>query len=88
MPPAARGTFLKNRPPGPPKKLFIMRTDDSKLGKLHGLAKQKFLGVRDPGTLFSKRVLAAGGKTFYYTLFTPAVNDGHQGFIIATHIDR
>ena len=26
-----------------------------------GRAKQKFLGVRDPGTLFTKRVLAAGG---------------------------
>ena len=23
LPPAARGAFLKNRPPGPPEKLFI-----------------------------------------------------------------
>ena len=26
MPPAARGAFLKNRPPGPPEKLFIDRS--------------------------------------------------------------
>jgi hypothetical protein len=37
MPPAARGAFLKNRPPGPPEKLFI---DRSFVGSRGGFSKE------------------------------------------------
>jgi hypothetical protein len=49
MPPAARGAFLKSRPPGPPEKLLFNN--------------KKFLrgSAYNGGSFFKKRPLAAGG---------------------------